>query len=156
MLMSGTNQRAVLEESPESFWERFSQYAQSWPVCPEPLGSPLLEVLTPWGPLFVFDRTLTPFSGKETPLILHGQVERWEEATGLPTIELQVGGRYLVRGRVGEVPDPQYFVLQLEGSNAGKSLWLLLAHLHPPGPGALVQAYLAPPLMAFRPDAYPR
>jgi len=156
MLMSGTNQRAVLEESPESFWERFSQYAQSWPVCPEPLGSPLLEVLTPWGPLFVFDRTLTPFSGKETPLILHGQVEHWEEATGLPTIELQVGGRYLVRGRVGEVPDPQYFVLQLEGSNAGKSLWLLLAHLHPPGPGALVQAYLAPPLMAFRPDAYPR
>jgi hypothetical protein len=154
--MSTTNQHAVLEESPESFWERFSRYAQSWPVSPEPLGSPLLEVLTPWGPLFVFDRALTPFSGEETPLILHGQVERWEEATELPTIELLAGGRYLVRGRVGDVPEPQYFVLQVEGPNAGKGLWLLLADPHPPSPGALVQAHLAPPLMAFRPDAYPR
>ncbi|MDT7920161.1 MAG: hypothetical protein RQ868_06165 [Meiothermus sp.] len=154
--MNVTTRRGALEDSPESFWERFSSYAQSWPVSPEPMGSPMLEVLTPWGPLFVFDRALTPFSGEETPLIFHGQVERWEEATEAPTIEPLGGGRYLVRGRVGDVLDAQYFVLQVESPNDEKNLQMILAAPSPPGPGTPVRAYLAPPLMAFRPDAYSR
>lgn len=147
--MNATPRRMALEDSPESFWERFSPYAQTWPVSPEPLGSPLLEVLTPWGPLFAFDRTPTLFSGEEALLIVHGQVERWEPASEAPTVEHLGGGRYKVVGRVEEVLDTQYFVVEL---NSEKNLQIILAAGNLPSPAALIKAYLAPPLMVFRSD----
>lgn len=154
--MSVTNRRVVLEDSPESFWERFSYHAQTWPVGPEPLGSPLLEVLTPWGPLFAFDRTPTLFSGEEALLIVHGQVEDWEPTSDAPAIEYLGGGRYKVTGRVEEVLDAQYFVLRLDNLDSEINLQIVLAAANwpnLPSPGMRIQAYLAPPLMVFRSDA---
>ncbi|WP_299430844.1 hypothetical protein [uncultured Meiothermus sp.] len=148
--------RRVLEESPEYFWERFSQYAQTWPVSPEPLGSPLLEVLTPLGPLFAFDRTLAPLSGSETPLILHGQVEHWETAQNTSAVQHLKGGQYRMTGQVESVLDASFFVLQLEGSGGETPLRLVLAAQNLPGAGSWVTVRLLPPLMVFRPDSSSR
>lgn len=147
--------RMVLEESPEYFWERFSQYAQAWPVSPEPLGSPLLEVLTPLGPLFAFDRTLVPLSGSETPLIFHGQVEHWEATQNTNALQHLGGGRYQITGRVEAVLDATFFVLQVEG-NGSETLQMVLAAPNPPDMGSWITVQLVPPLMVFRPDSYSR
>ncbi len=152
----GRHNRVVLEESPEYFWERFSQYAQTWTVSPEPLGSPMLEVLTPLGPLFVFDRTLLPFSGSESLLILHGQVEHWETTQSTSAVQHLGGGRYRLTGLVEAVLDAGFYVLKVEGSNGGADLRLLLAAQDLPEPGSRVTVTLAPPLMAFRPDSFSR
>lgn len=154
--MSATIRRMALEDSPESFWERFCNFAQTWPVSPEPLGSPLLEVLTPWGPLFVFDRTLTPFSGEAALLILHGQALDWEPAPATPAIEHLGGGRYQVTGRVAQVLDPQYFVLEVDGEKNEGNLQIVVAAANSPSPGMQIRAQLASPLMVFRSDLYSR
>ncbi|GEM84503.1 MAG: hypothetical protein KatS3mg074_053 [Meiothermus sp.] len=148
--------RMVLEESPEYFWERFSQYAQTWPVSPEPLGSPLLEVLTPLGPLFAFDRTVVPFSGDETPLIFHGQVEHWEATQNTNALQHLGGGRYRMTGRVEAVLDATFFVLQVPGQGGEIALQLVLAAPNPPGVGSWITVQLNPPLMVFRPDSSSR
>jgi len=154
--MSVTTRRVTLEDSPEAFWERFSSYAQTWPISPEPLGSPLLEVLTPWGPLFVFDRTLAPCSGEAALMIFHGQVERWEVVSEGTAIEHLGGGRYRVKGQVGDVLDAHFFVLKLESVSSEKNLLMVLAAPNPPNAGAVVRVDLAPPLMVFRADANSR
>lgn len=151
--MNAIARAAILEDSPESFWERFSQYAQIWPVSPEPLGSPVLEVLTPWGVLYVFDRSLTPFSGEKALLIIHGQVERWEVASEASAIEHLGGGRYRVQGRVEAVLDSRYFLLDLAGAQQEGRLHLVLASSRLPELGTPIQAHLASPLMAFRAEA---
>lgn len=148
--------RTVLEESPEYFWERFSQYAQTWPVSPEPLGSPLLEVLTPVGPLFAFDRTLVPFAGSETPLIFHGQVAHWEAAQNTHTVQHLGGGRYQMTGQVEAVLDEPFFVFQVQSPGSESWLRLVLAAQNPPSAGSWVTVQLVSPLMVFRPDAYSR
>lgn len=148
--------RTLLEESPEYFWERFSQYAQTWPVSPEPLGSPLLEVLTTLGPLFAFDRSLVPFSGNETPLIFHGQVDRWEIAQNAASIQHLGGGRYQMTGQVEAVLDALFFVFQVQSSSGDASLRLVFSAQNPPTPGSWVTVELLPPLMVFRPDSYSR
>jgi hypothetical protein len=148
--------RAALEESPEHFWERFSQYAQTWPISPEPLGSPLLEVLTSLGPLFAFDRCLAPLSGSVTPLIFHGQVEDWNPDQNTNNVQHLGGGRYQFTGQVQAVLDASFFVLQVESPNSEPHLRLVLGALDPPGVGSWVTVRLAPPLMVFRPDSNPR
>ncbi|MCS7067384.1 MAG: hypothetical protein RMK51_01970 [Meiothermus sp.] len=148
--------RVTLEESPEYFWERFSAYAQTWPVSPEPLGSPLLEVLTPLGPLFAFDRTLVPFSGSETPLIVHGQVEHWEATQTTPALQHLGGGRYQMTGRVEAVLNKAFFVLQVQGPGNETPLQAVLAAPNPPDLGSWVSVQLRAPLMVFRPDSYSR
>jgi hypothetical protein len=148
--------RTVLEESPEYFWERFSQYAQTWPVSPEPLGSPLLEVLTPVGPLFAFDRTLVPFAGSETPLLFHGQVAHWESAQNNPPAQHLGGGRYQMTGLVEAVLDELFFVFRVEGLGSEAGLRLVLSAQNPPSVGGWATVYLMSPLMVFRPDSYSR
>ncbi|KIQ55370.1 hypothetical protein [Meiothermus taiwanensis] len=148
--MKATARPAALEDSPESFWERFAQYAQTWPVSPEPLGSPVLEVLTPWGVLYLFDRGITPFFGGEASLLIHGQVVHWEAASEAPAIEHLGGGRYKVRGRVEALLDNRYFLLGLAGAGQENRLHLVLAGSRLPELGTPIQAHLAPPLMAFR------
>ncbi len=146
----------MLEESPEYFWARFSQYAQTWPVSPEPLGSPLLEVLTPVGPLYAFDRTLVPFAGSETPLILHGQVAHWDTTQNTQTVQHLGGGRYQMTGQVEAVLDEIFFVFQVE--SLGNEAWvrLVLAAQNPPSVGSWITIQVVSPLMVFRPDAYSR
>ncbi|RIH87608.1 hypothetical protein Mlute_00918 [Meiothermus luteus] len=146
-----------LEEGPEYFWERFSAYAQSFPVSPEPVGSPLIEVVTPLGPLYAFDRGLAPFSGGETPLILHGQVELWEEVQGQrEAVRRLEGGRYAFSGQVEAVLEPPFFVLRVLGPEGQAGFRLVLAALEPPPAGGWVVVRLRPPLMAFRPEVLGR
>lgn len=154
--MATRPRRSALEESPEYFWERFSAYAQTWPVSPEPLGSPVLEVLTPLGPLLVFDRTLPPVRPGETPLLLHGQVESWEASPPPHGIRHLGGGRYQLTGQVEAWLEDGFFLLQLADPGSEARLRLLLVAAEPPPEGSGVAVRLRPPLMAFRPDAPPR
>ncbi|RDI94690.1 hypothetical protein DV704_10320 [Meiothermus sp. QL-1] len=144
--------QSFLEESPEEFWQRFGRFAQPLPVCPEPLGSPVLEVLTPLGPLYAFDRGLIPLWGGSPSLLLHGQVEHWEEGPSLRAFVRDLGGgRYALGGRVGALVERGFFLLELPAE--GKVVRVLLAADHPPAPDTWVTAWLRPPLMAFRPEA---
>lgn len=141
--------RPALEESLEYFWEHFSAYAVPMPLGPEPLGSPLLEVLTPLGPVLAFDRGLTPVMGGDLPILLHGQVEEWRPEAGHTPLRYLGGGRYEASGWVVERLGGPFFLLRLGGE--AEILTLLLAALEPPPVGAEGTARLAPPLMAFRP-----
>ncbi|MCX7741384.1 MAG: hypothetical protein N2047_10245 [Meiothermus sp.] len=148
-----TARTSPLEEGPEYFWERFSAYAQTFPVGPEPVGSPLVEVLTPLGPLYAFDRGLAPFSGGETPLILHGQVEFWEETEGQrEAVRRMDGGRYAFWGQVEALLEPPFFVLRVLGPEGRAGFRLLLAASEPPPLERWVVVRLRPPLMVFRPE----
>ncbi|MER3555125.1 MAG: hypothetical protein C4331_12475 [Meiothermus sp.] len=140
--------RPALEESLDLFWEHFSPYATPFPLSPEPMGSPLLEVLTPLGPVLAFDRSLTPLPRGNVPILLHAQVEEWrEEAAGSALRHLD-GGRYEAVGRVEARLGGPFFLFKV-GTDP-ESLTLLLADLEPPPSGSVGTARLAPPLMAFR------
>lgn len=141
--------RPALEESLEGFWEHFSPYARPFPLGPEPVGSPLLEVLTPLGPVLAFDRGLTPLPAGEVPILLHAQVEAWREEPSPTALRHLGGGRYEAAGQVTERLGGPFFLLRL-GNEPG-ALTLLLADLEPPPLGGQGTARLAPPLMAFRP-----
>jgi hypothetical protein len=141
--------KPALEESLEYFWEHFSVYAVPMPLGPEPLGSPLLEVLTPLGPVWAFDRGLTLVAGGNIPILLHGQVEEWRPEAMPTPLRYLGGGCYEASGRVVERLGGAFFLLQLGGE--AEALTLLLADLEPPPVGAEGTARLAPPLMAFRP-----
>lgn len=143
----------ALEESPEYFWEQFSPYAASYPVSPEPLGSPLLEVLTPLGPIYTFDRGLVPYTASLTQIILHGQVESWQESPQNNPLNHLGGGRYELCGAVSEMLGRGLFVLELAQSTESlEKVKVLLYSPHPPVVGQVITARLLPPLMAFRPE----
>lgn len=135
----------VLEDSAESFWERFSAYAQEWPIAPEPLGSPILELLTPAGVLYAFDRGLTPTPRSPLRVLLHGVVEAVEdtEANGFSHLG---GGRYELRGRVVRGLERGFYLFAV----GNPEVLFVLASSQPLPPGPLA-VRLAPPLMAFRP-----
>lgn len=145
-----TTFKPALEESLEYFWEHFSAYAVSFTLSPEPMGSPLLEILTPLGPVLAFDRGLTPLPNENIPILLHAQVERWQDdPTAQPILRHLGGGRYEAVGRVVERLGGAFFLLEI--ASQSESLTLLLAGLEPPPLGSQGVARLAPPLMAFRP-----
>ncbi|MDX2006844.1 MAG: hypothetical protein SFU83_16350 [Meiothermus sp.] len=137
-----------LEDSPDYFWERFSAYAGRLAIGPEPTGSPMLELITPFGPLYTFDRGLVPVSGGSAEVLLHGQVEQWSQAEGEPRVQYIGQGRYELSGQVEELPGGTFFVLRVDEGPA--SLRFLLSSSNPPTRGAQVTARLAPPLMSFR------
>lgn len=143
-LRRGPNPWSGLEDSPEGFWERFSEHAVVLGVSPEPLGSPMLELLTPYGPLFVFDRGLIPLSSSSERFILHAQVKSWQDTRREPSVEHLGGGRYQLVGQVSQHLSGVCFVLQVG------SLPLVLAGQDKPSLGSTVEATLYPPLMAFR------
>lgn len=136
-----------LEDSPEGFWEHYSEYAVVLGVSPEPMGSPMLELLTPYGPLFVFDRGLVPLSASSERFILHGQVKSWQETQRDPGVEHLGGGAYRLTGQVSQHLDGICFLLQIG------SLPVVLAGQDKPNPGSTVEATLYPPLMAFRAES---
>jgi hypothetical protein len=135
----------ILEDSAEGFWERFSAYAQEWPIAPEPLGSPILELLTPAGVLYAFDRGLTPIPHSPLRVLLHGVVEASEdtESTGISHLG---GGRYELRGQVLRGLERGFYLFAV----GRPELLFVLASSQPLPPGPLA-VRLAPPLMAFRP-----
>lgn len=153
--MSSVLPRALnpIEESPEYFWEQYSPYAATFQVSPEPMGSPLLEVLTPLGPIFVFDRGLVPHTAANMQLILHGQAERWEEGQQTSPLNHLGGGRYELAGQVTEAMARGFFVLEVAQSpDASEKLKILLYAEQAPQAGQWVIVQVAPPLMAFRPE----
>jgi hypothetical protein len=135
----------ALEDSAEGFWERFSAHAQEWPIAPEPVGSPILELLTPAGILYAFDRGLTPAPRGPLRVLLHGVVEASEhsESTGLSYLG---GGRYELRGQVVRGLERGLYLFAV-----GRPEVLFVLASSQPLPPGLLAVRLAPPLMAFRP-----
>jgi hypothetical protein len=147
---SGMRNQEVIEDDPEHFWERFCAFAVEFGVAPEPLGSPLLEVITPLGTLYAFDRSLASY-GSKAKGILHAQVQTWQsleaEAPAPQSAIHKGGGRYELSGVVENHIDKHFFVL-----NAGTppACRFVLWGEQVPEVGLTIKALLAPPLMVFR------
>lgn len=141
--------RAVaLEDSPEAFWERFSVWAVLVVVYAQPTFSPLIEVQSPVGMVYVFDRGLSPLPTGEVQMLLHGQVDTWQVGVGPGRLSHLGGGRYEAVGQVKQGLGGPFFVLEIVRDSA--SLPLLIASPSGLELGQTVQVQLRPPLMAFR------
>jgi len=148
--MVSTAQRSAraLEDNPETFWEKFSAYAMILAINPEPIGSPVLELLTPLGPILVFDRGLSPISGSTGAFVLHGQIDQWEISQQPFNIEHTGRGKYSLVGQVTEQLEQSFIVVRITPEEPAFNLVLAAQELPPVG--ATVRADLRPPLMAFR------
>ncbi len=133
----------VLEESPDTFFERFSQYATQLDLLPVPEGWPLLEAHTPLGLIFLFDRGTPPAPLGPTDVLVHGVVREVRPAEGKPRLTPRTGGAYTISGRVIGEPAPGFFLF-----DAGFPI--LLASQTPLEPETRIEVDLEPPLMAFR------
>lgn len=133
----------VWEESPEAFWERFAEHAVGVELMPLPANAVVLEVVTPQGVLYPFDRGAPPPPSGRAEVVLHAVVSSFRHLTRRPGLQQEEGGRHLVWGRVlRDLGDGFYLV------NAG--LPLVLASAEPLEVGADLELRTEPPLMAFR------
>jgi hypothetical protein len=133
--------RTVLEEDPETFWDRFSEYSIRARLVSRGWFDPLLEVVTPQGVLYAFDRTLAPLNPGEQQVLLHAHLKAVQPASpGASYFRYLPRGGYRFEGFAREISS----ILSLFEC---KEVRLLLAG--PPLAG-WVQVELAPPLMAFR------
>lgn len=128
-----------IEESPESFLERFSQHLEEVFLFPEPWGSPLLEVKTPAGVVYAFDRGAPPAPSGPVRALLHGVAEAvgpWEGEAFLR----REGPRYRLGGRATPLGEGFYLL------EAGIRV---VVYWEGPMPER-AEALLIPPLMLFR------
>lgn len=138
-----------LEDSPEQFWERFSSGAQAFEAAPEPMGSPLLELITPFGPIFAFDRGLSPLQDSVPTVLLCGQAESIQNAENSNhQIENLGKGRYKITGLTEPSEDKNHFWIICQSPSG--SVKVLVSFTEKPQFPAVVCANLFAPLMAFR------
>jgi hypothetical protein len=130
-----------LEDSPDYFWERFSSHTTRLGIGPEPLGSPMLELITPFGPLYTFDRGVVPLHGGVVEVLLHGQVEEWQTGEAEPRVQYLGQGRYELGGQVEELLGTDFFVLGLNDQEVTLRVLLSSSELPPRGSWVVV----APP-----------
>lgn len=133
------------EEGPETFGERFAQFALAAELLPQPFGYPLLEVVTPVGVLYPFDRGAPPAPTGKVELILHATVASFRYRKQEPRIQPLAGGRYRLSGRIVREVEPHFYLLDC-------GVPLLLASEEPLETGMAAVIITEPPLMAFRPE----
>lgn len=88
-----------LEESPEAFLEAFANHRVSLKALPRPVGDPILTLLTPFGPLAVFDRGLPLGTPGTVEVLLHAVVKAKTPGQRAGILHLP-GGRHQIGGRV--------------------------------------------------------
>ncbi|WP_457631116.1 hypothetical protein [Oceanithermus sp.] len=133
----------VFEESPEVFWQRYLEHAASVELLPVPYGSPLLEALTPIGPVYAFDRGAPPAPVGRVNVIFAAAVESFRYRSGPARLQPAGGGRTLLAGKI------------LRDLGGGAYLFdagipLVLHAAEPLESGAPLEVVAAPPLMLFR------
>ncbi|KIX84709.1 hypothetical protein [Thermus filiformis] len=127
-----------VEESPESFFVRFMDWAIEAHLYPAPWGSPLLLARTEAGFVYALDRGAPPAPAGRVRALFHGLVQEvWPYRK---TFLRREGPRYRAAGRVRPLGEGFYVV------EAGLPL---LVHSENPLPDE-AELLLHPPLMLFR------
>ncbi len=109
--------RGAIEESPEEFLRRFLEHRLEVDLLPEPWGSPLLEALTPLGPLYAFDRGAPPAPVGPTPVLLHGVAEWVRPLEGEAYLK-RVRDRYRLGGEARELGEG-FYLLEVRAGGRG-------------------------------------
>lgn len=128
-----------IEESPESFLDRFCAYTVEAYLFPEPWGNPLLEALVQGQVVYAFDRGTPPAPTGLVRVLLHGVVREAKPLEGEVFLERE-GASYRMGGRATPLGEGFYL---LEGPVR------VVVHSHLPLAEG-VQVLLWPPLMLFR------
>lgn len=142
------SKRIVLEDTPEAFWEQFAGLATPVTLYPQPLFSPLIEVQSPIGVLYAFDRGLSPLPPGAIQLLFHAQLESWQPAEGQGRLSHTGSGCYEAVGQVKQALGGPFYLLEI-ARDANNALPILVA-ASGLETGQIIQAQLRPPLMVFR------
>jgi hypothetical protein len=135
--------RSAIEDSPDTFYERFVDHTFEAELLPVHFGSPVLEVLTPHGVLVAFDRGLPPGPNGLHRILLHGELEQVTYSEVQMGFEQQPQGRVLLKAMVVRGLGQGHFLVDL-----GFPV-VVFGALEP---GREANLLLKPPLMAFRSD----
>lgn len=128
-----------IEESPESFLERFSGHREEVFLFPEPWGSPLVEAKTPAGVVYAFDRGAPPTPTGPLKALLHGVAEEVRPLEGEAFLRRE-GPRYRLGGEATPLGGGFYLL------EAGVKV---VVYWEGPMPKR-AEVLLCPPLMLFR------
>ncbi|AFV76317.1 hypothetical protein Theos_1277 [Thermus oshimai JL-2] len=128
-----------IEESPESFLERFSAHREEVFLFPEPWGSPLVEAKTPAGVVYAFDRGPPPTPTGPLRALLHGVAEAVGPLEGEAFLRRE-GPRYRLGGETTPLGGGFYLL------EAGAKV---VVYWEGPMPKR-AEVLLSPPLMLFR------
>lgn len=137
--------RGAIEESPEEFLRRFLEHRMEVELSPEPWGCPLLEALTPLGPLYAFDRGAPPAPVGRALVLLHGVAEWARPLLGEPYLE-RARDRYRLGGEAAPLGGG-FYLLRIPGPR-GEGVKLVV-YWEGEMPGR-AEVGLLPPLMLFR------
>lgn len=128
-----------IEESPESFLDRFHAYMVEAYLFPEPWGSPVLEALVQGQIVYAFDRGAPPAPTGGVPVLLHGMVRQAEPLRREAFVERE-GASYRIGGETTPLGEGFYL---LEGPLR------VVVYSDIPLPKR-AEVLLWPPLMLFR------
>ncbi len=132
----------AFEESPDTFYQRFSSYAVPVELLPQPYGYPLLEALTPIGVIYAFDRGAPPTPIGRADVLFAATAASFRYRSGRPQLEQLPGGRARLTGKVRERLGTDAFLFDV-------GIPLVLNSSEPLEVGAALEVLTAPVLMAF-------
>ncbi len=133
-----------LEDSPETFFQRFAPCRIELRSLPVPAGYPLLELETPEGLLRAMDRGAPPAPRGPVELVLHAVARRFGPAEGPPAIVALAGGRHRFVGRVQAALEEGWYCFST-------AVPLVVYSATPLPPSTLLWVESEPPLFAYRP-----
>jgi len=134
----------MIEDSPETFFERFQTAAFTAEVLPAPCGQAALDLVLPQGILRVFDRGAPPLPRGPQKLILHGVMGEGERTEEPLSIQPLPGGEAWLVGFVKAPLEDGFYLVE---STVPFVVWS-----NAPLPlGERYKLKLASPLMGFRP-----
>ena len=133
----------IFEESPDVFWQRFSEYAITGEILPVPYGYPLLEVITTIGAVYAFDRGAPPAPTGFQEVLFAGAVKSFKnnnEPKGMQQIK---GGYSILKGKVLRELEDETYLFDV-------GILIILNSEEPLQVGVSLEVVIEPPLMIFR------
>ncbi len=136
----------AFEDSPDTFWQRFSAFAIPVEMLPVPCGYPLVEALAPIGAVYAFDRGAPPAPVGRLDVLFAAAVENFRYQNEPPRLQALAGGRTLLVGKVLRQLAEETYLFDV-------GMPLVLSSAEPLETGATLEVIAAPPLMLYRQEA---
>ena len=133
----------AFEESPEIFWQRFTDFAIPAEIMPVPYGYPLVEALTQIGAVYAFDRGAPPTPVGRLDVLFACSLENFRYRHSRPQLQRMPAGRTMLAGKVLRQLDDYTYLFDV-------GIPLIINSHEPLEVGASLEVVAAPPLMVFR------
>jgi len=136
----------AFEESPDTFWQRFSANAIPVEMLPVPYGCPLVEIITPIGVVYAFDRGAPPSPVGSVDVLIAATLENYRFHSDKKEIYPLNGGRTKLVGKVLRKLTENAYLFDV-------GIPIIVNSGEPLEVGSGLEITAAPPLMLFRKEA---